>query len=163
MPAVACTVTTSAVTASLKVAPPLLRTVRSSTLTAPETATAPWVLNTTSELVVLPVIAPALTAPLPPLPSVRVLLSAMVAVPTVMEPLPAPSVALSVAVKAPKIKPALAVVTWPARLIEAGAVAPSPPVKSRLSEAPSPSVRLPVLLNVVLPAMLFAEPVIDTL
>ena len=53
--------------------------------------------------------------------------------------------------------------TEPASVTEPGAVATRPPVNVVLSLDASPSVKLPVLLNVVAPAILFVPPVIDTL
>ena len=114
-----------------------------------------------------PVMAPVVRAPALPalsdralpwpvtLPSARV---APEAEPWVL------SVAAADRVRSPSVMALSVVATVPAiARVWPAALAVRPPANSKLSEASSPSVKLPVLLKVVLPAMLFAEPVIDTL
>ena len=102
-----------------------------------------------------------------PVPIVSVKPLLMVALPSVICPVDAPpTVELAVTVTA--VVPRLITPVPKAEIVPAidlllGAVAITPAVNWVLSPAASPNVNVPVFPNVVVPAIVFAAPVIDTL
>ena len=77
-----------------------------------------------------------------------------------------PTVALAVTltgVVPRSITPVPAALIVPAMFLLDGALATTPPVNASVSLASLPSVSVPVLANVVAPAILLLAPVIDTL
>ena len=116
----------------------------------------------------LPITEPRFSALAMPVPTVRDLPSAIVALPSVIAPVAAPpTVALSVTLTAlvPRLivlAPVVAAIV-PAMFLLEGAVAVTPPTNVVLSVAWSPRVTVPVLLNVVEPAIEFEPPVRLTL
>ena len=148
----------SAVTAVWKVVFPEFTTVTVplAVSIAPANVTVPVVF--TVRLPSAPVTVCAETVPLPPWPNARVTPASRVAAPSVIAALPVASVVVSVTVNAPSVMALLVVAIVPAVLIWPGAVAVRPPAKVRMSP-PSPSVRLPVLLKVVVAVMLVTSPV----
>ena len=167
----AVTVTLSAVTLPLNVAPPELVTVTLSISVpmAPFTATAPVLLKATFDLAPpdTPPIAPVVIDEALPAPSVSVLPSLIVTFAKVMAPLDVPPMmAVSVTVAVPPLR-LITPMPWalivPAMLRLVGAVAITPPVNAVLSVESSPICRLPTLLNVVVPAMVLFDPLKRTL
>ena len=102
------------------------------------------------------------------LPSAAASVSASVASPIEIVPVEVPPTvefpptATPVFASPKVITPVPAALTVPFRLIALGAVATTPPVKATVSP-PSPKVSVPLLLNVVVPAIVFVPPVIETL
>ena len=171
LPVVFVNVTVVAVTVLEKVVPPELVSVivPISVPTAPLTLMTPVVFNVKFDTVPLavPVTAPKLIAFAIPVPTVNVTLSANVALPNVIAPVELPpTVVLKPTLTAlvPRlITPVPLAAIVPAIDLLLGAVAITPPVNVVLSVAESPNVTVPVLANVVTPAILFVLPVIDTL
>ena len=140
--------------------------------TASATATAPVVLIVRLDVVppAVPVTKSKLMALLVPVPTVSVAPSASVASPMSMSPVAVPPIlALAVTATAvpesPKeivLEPVLAAMV-PAILSALGARAATPAVNVVESVESFPIVRVPVLEKVVVPAMEFEAPVIDTL
>ena len=153
VPAVLVSDTVAASTVLLKVVPPELVSVSvpMSVPTAPVTLTAAVVFSVRFDAVppAVPLTLPSVSGVAAPVPTVRVLLSARVALPSVIWPVEAPpTVASSVTLTAvvPRLMTAVpAALMVPAMFFDDGAVAVTPPVNARLSAAASPSVSVPVL------------------
>lgn len=103
-----------------------------------------------------------------PVPTVRVTPLAKVAFPKVMAPVDVPPTVVvppTVTEVVPRlITPVTAAVMVPLMALLEGAVAVTPPVKARASAVgnpPSPKVKIPVLLKVVIPAIVLFAPVIE--
>ena len=172
VPEVSVSVTVAASTVLPKVVPPdwVISTVPISVPTAPLTVTAPVVLMVRLEDTppAVPVTAARLIGVAAPVPTVSVVLSAIVAVPMVIWPVEVPPTvelpptATPVPASPRVMTPVPAAVTLPLRLMLEGAVATTPPVKFRVSPL-LPRVTVPVLAKVVAPAMVLLAPVMETL
>ena len=157
-----------------KVVPPdcVIVTVPMSVPTASATVTTPVVFNVKFDaaLAATPLTRSRLIVFAIPVPTVSVTPSLIVASPRSIVPVAAPPiVAFAVTVTPVPLSPSVIVLapvvaaTVPATLIPEGAVAVTPPTKVVLSPAASPSVTEPVLAKVVVPAIEFVPPKIDTL
>ena len=172
--AVSVIVTVSAATVPWKSVPPdcVIVTVPMSVPTASATVTTPVVFTVKleSEPLATPLTASRLIAFAIPVPTVSVTPSLIVASPRSIVPVAAPPiVAFAVTVTPVPLSPSVVVLapvvaaTVPATLTADGAVAVTPPTNVVLSPEPSPSVTAPVLAKVVVPAIEFVAPKIDTL
>ena len=134
---------------------------------APETPMVLVVLKVISEAVLpaVPATDDNETGVAAPAPTVRVTPSAKVMAPIVIVPvevLPTVEVPVTDTGLFRLMTPVPAAVTVPYNVMAEGAMAVMPPVKLSVSE-PLPKVRVPVFANVVAPAMVLLEPVMDTL
>ena len=162
-------VTVLAVTVLWKATPPdwVMVMVPMSVLTAPATVTAP-VVSSVRLLTVpsaVPVTEPKVMALAMPVPTVRVTPSANVAFPKVIAPVDVPptieSPTTATGLVPRLMTPIPAAVMFPLIVLLDGAVAMTPPVNAELP--PDPMVTTPVFSKVVIPAIVFAAPVMETL
>ena len=162
VPAVFVKVTDPVFTAPEKVVPPefVMVTVPISVPIAPEIVAAPEVFNVKleAELSAVPVMELMLMGVATPVPTVNVTPFAKVTAPNVICPVDAPPTVafaetLKLAVGVRVITPVPAAETVPAKLIVAGELTTTPPVNAKLSVASLPRVTIPVLENVVAPAI----------
>jgi len=173
VPVVSVSVTVTAATVSANVVPPdwVSVTTPISVPTASATFTNPEVLIVRLETApeAVPVTLSRLIGLAIPVPTVSVAPSTSVASPISIRPVAAPPTKL-VAVTATAVLPSPSAIvlvdvfaaTVPAILSALGAVATNPAVKVVLSPPALPSVTTPVFKNVVVPAITFADPRIET-
>ena len=152
----------SAPTAPWKVAPPDRVTVIApmSVPIAPCTSTAPVTLKVTLEESATPPAVPVMEASVtllePPVPTVKVVLSAIVVAPRVIAPLPEDKVALLETVVAPSVRAVLVVETLPT-IVLALLVLDKPPVKVWPPPKVTPLVLSKVVVELMVPAPLIVK------